>query len=508
MSRAYDSFRALVREAAVLGSVQSTLGWDQETMMPPAAAPLRAEQMAALSAIVHQRWTDPRLGDLLGECEADAALRADPAAAANLREFRRDYDRQRRLPTDLVAQIAKTSSESMEAWKQARQGSDFASFAPWLRNTLDLQRRKAECIGVPAPAPGGKATLYDALLDEYEPGMRASEVEAAFRPLREALAPLIAAVARSGRSPDESINRARVPVAQQIEFNRAVAAAVGFETDGGRLDVSAHPFSDGIGPGDTRMTTRYREDHFPEACFTALHESGHSLYEQGLPKTEAFGQPIAQAASLGIHESQSRMWENFVGRSRAFWEWALPLAKSMFGAAVAGFTVDQAFSAANAVKPHFIRVESDEATYNLHIMLRFDLERALLSGDLSVADLPGAWNARMKSDLGLTVTDDRMGCLQDVHWSMGAIGYFPTYTLGNLYAAQFWETIRRDLPDMAAQHARGEFGPLLGWLRSNIHAHGRRHPAPDLCVRITGRPLSHEPLVRHLKAKVSAVYGV
>ena len=197
-----------------------------------------------------------------------------------------------------------------------------------------------------------------------------------------------------------------------------------------------------------------------------------------------------------------------MGRSRAFWEWALPLAKSMFGAAVAGFTVDQAFSAANAVKPHFIRVESDEATYNLHIMLRFDLERALLSGDLSVADLPGAWNARMKSDLGLTVTDDRMGCLQDVHWSMGAIGYFPTYTLGNLYAAQFWETIRRDLPDMAAQHARGEFGPLLGWLRSNIHAHGRRHPAPDLCVRITGRPLSHEPLVRHLKAKVSAVYGV
>lgn len=510
MPAPYDVLRSLLRQAAVLGSVQSTLAWDQETMMPASAAGLRAEQLAALSAIVHQRWTDPKIGDLLSACEADASLLADPSgtAAVNLRELRRDYDRARKLPTDLVAEIARTSSEAMEAWKQARAASDFQAFTPWLRKTFDLQKRKAECFGVPRPGPGETTTLYDALVEDYEPGMTAQRIAAAFKPLRDALAPLIASAARSGRTPDESINRIKVSTDRQIEFNRLVAAAVGFDLGGGRLDVSTHPFSDGIGPGDTRMTTRYREDHFPEACFTTLHESGHSLYEQGLPKHDCFGQPIAQAVSLGIHESQSRMWENFVGRSRPFWEWALPQARKLFGSSLDAVTVEQAFSAANAVRPGFIRVESDEATYNLHIMLRFDLERALLAGDMTVDDLPGVWNDRMKSDLGLTVPDDRHGCLQDVHWSMGAVGYFPTYTLGNLYAAQFWEKINRDIPDLSARHSRGEFRPLLDWLRANIHSMGRRFPAPELCRSITGAPLSHEPLVRHLKAKVRAVYGV
>ena len=507
MNAAYDQLRAHVRQAAVLGSVQSTLAWDQETMMPASAAALRAEQLGALATIVHQRWTDPRLGDLLSACEADASLLRDSAAGANLRELRRDYDRARKLPTDLVAEITRTASEAMEAWKHARAASDFRAFAPWLRKTFDLQRRKAECLGVPRAAPGETTTLYDALVEDYEPGMTAQRIAAAFKPLREALTPLIASVARAPRTPDESINHVKVSLERQSEFNRLVAAAVGFDFSGGRLDISTHPFSDGIGPGDTRMTTRYRDDHFPEACFTTLHESGHSLYEQGLPKHDALGQPIAQAVSLGIHESQSRMWENFVGRSRAFWEWALPQAKRLFGG-MEGITVDHAFQAANTVRPGFIRVESDEATYNLHIMLRFDLERALLAGDMSVDDLPGVWNERMKSDLGLTVPDDRRGCLQDVHWSMGAVGYFPTYTLGNLYAAQFWEKINSDIPDLTTRHGRGEFRPLLDWLRTRIHSQGRRHSAPDLCRSITGKPPSHEPLIRHLKGKLSAVYGV
>lgn len=511
-SASYTELAGLARSAAVLGSATNTLAWDQETMMPPAAAPLRAEQLSVLSGMVHEQWTSGRIGDLLGECAEDASLRDDADASANLREWKRDYERARKVPTALVAEFARTTSEAMEAWKHARGASDFKAFAPWLEKVVGLCRRKAECWGPPAsPAGDGeKPTLYDALLDEFEPGMTAAQIERLFSPLRERLIPLIAAVAQaSAKKPvDESIHGIRVPVEQQKAFNTMVAARLGFDLNGGRLDESAHPFSDGAGPGDTRMTTRYRADHFMDALSSTLHETGHSLYEQGLDKKGRFGQPLAQAASLGIHESQSRMWENFVGRSRAFWEWALPEAKRAFAPALDRFSVDQAHRAANSVKPNFIRVDSDEATYNLHIMLRFDLERALFAGDLAVSDLPGAWNERIRKDLGLEVKDDRLGCLQDVHWSMGAIGYFPTYTLGNLYAGQMWGRITRDLPDLEIDVARGQFAPLLGWLRTHVHAPGRRWSAPELCRNITGSDLSHEPLMGVLEAKLRPLYGI
>lgn len=501
----YRELLSLLRDAAVLDSVRSLLGWDQETMMPPAGAELRSDQLAALSSLAHEKHTHPRVGELLAACEQDASLKSDPDAQVNLRWVRRDYDRATKLPTALVAEMAKTFSQSMDAWKDARAKSDFGAFAPWLSKVVDLNRKKAMCYA------GQSATgvdLYDALMDDFEPGMKAKKVDELFAPLRARLVTLIDAIRDSGKHPSDAPLKVKVPVTLQKEFNKFVAASVGFDLSGGRLDVSTHPFSETVGPGDTRMTTRYRDDGVPEALLTTLHESGHSLYEQGLPKREKFGQPLASYISLGIHESQSRMWENKVGRSLAFWKWCLPEMNARLGGAFAPYKADDLFRAVNAVKPHFIRVESDECTYNLHIMLRFDIERALIAGDLAVKDVPSVWNERMRKDLGLEVKEDRLGCLQDVHWSMGAIGYFSTYTLGNLFGAQFWETINRDIPDLDAKLAKGEFSPLLDWTREKIHSQGRRHGALELCQKITGKPLSHEALCNYLEKKLKPIYGI
>jgi carboxypeptidase Taq len=503
-SAAYGELTAHLRETAVLASASSVIGWDQETYMPPKGAELRGDQMAALSSIIHERRTSPRVGELLAACEADSTLAADEDAAANLREIRRDYDRATKLPPDLVRAFAETSSRAMHAWRDAREASDFAAFAPWLEKIVELNRRRAEALGIPE---GG--VQYDALLDEFEPGMDTAAISETFASLRAGLAPLIRAIADSGAAPDTAWQQTPIPVERQVAFNRSVVERMGFDLRAGRLDVSAHPFCDGLGPGDTRLTTRYAEDQFPGALSGTMHETGHGLYEQNLPKPGRFGQPLAEAASTGIHESQSRMWENFIGRGRPFWEWALPRIREAFGnPSIDALDVDTVFRGMNVVRPSLIRIESDEATYNLHIMLRFDLERALLSGDLAVADLPAAWNDRFRADFGIDVPDDARGCLQDIHWSMGAFGYFPTYTLGNLYAGQFWGAIRQALPDLDEQVRRGEFGALLEWLRANVFAHGRRYTAPQLCERITGRPLGHEPLLRYLEAKLKPIYGI
>jgi carboxypeptidase Taq len=499
---AYARLRAELREIATLNSVAATLGWDQEVMMPPAAAPLRGEQAALLSQLVHERRTSARLGDLIAACEADARLAADEDAAANLRGVRRDYDRNTRLPTALVKEIAETTTLAMHAWREARGESDFGAFAPWLEKIVELNRRSAECLGVPE---GGDA--YDALLDAFEPGMRAAELDRVFGELRAGLVPLIRELREAGERPATEWMEIPLSVERQAGYNRMVVERLGFDLRAGRLDVSPHPFCESPGPGDTRLTTRYDEGRLLSALHATMHETGHGLYEQNLPKAERFGEPLAQSASMGVHESQSRMWENFVGRGRPFWEWALPELKSRVDdAAVAALEVDDVYRGLNVVEPNLIRIESDEATYNLHIMLRFDLERAMLRGDLAVADLPGAWAERMRSDLGLEVPDHARGALQDIHWSMGAIGYFPTYTLGNLYAAQLWEAANAALPELDDQLRRGEFSGLLEWLKEKVHRQGRRHPAPELIRRATGQELSHEPLLRYLGGKLRAVY--
>ncbi|MDX9911996.1 MAG: carboxypeptidase M32 [Phycisphaerales bacterium] len=514
-SPAYRELKELLREIAHMRSTLGLLQWDQETYMPAAGSAARAGQKSLLAGLAHERATSPRLGELIAACEGDAALRSDEATAANLREMRRDYDLATKLPGDLVRALAETTSRAQDAWKHAREKNDFASFAPWLDKVLTLTRRKAECYGVPAATGGVPSELYDALLDEYEPSARAAEIETLFRPLEARLSAFVKDLRTRGTRPDDACVKLNIAREKQHAFGQFVIEKCGFRMNAGRLDEVTHPFCEGLAPGDTRLTTRYRESRWTDAFFGTLHEYGHGSYEQGLPihmelddPRNRFGEPLGHAVSLGIHESQSRMWENIVGRSRAFWQWAKPHADRMLGSGIERFSAEDVFRAVNVIEPGFIRVEADEGYYNLHIMLRFALERAMIRGDLAVRDLPGAWNERFKALFGVDVPDDTRGCLQDVHWSFGLIGYFPTYTLGNLYAASFWNALKRDLPDVDAKMERGEFAPVLSWFNDKIHRHGRMYPPRELCRRITGADLSTEPLMAYLGAKLGGVYGV
>lgn len=499
---AYDQLTQRLHERAVFSSIGTLLSWDQETKMPPKAGAYRADQLAMMSKMAHERATDPALGELLDACAADAEVQGDPAKAANVREAKKDFDRATKLPTELVVEMTETSSRAMEAWKDARAKSDFNAFKPWLEKQVELNRKKAACYGAPE---GG--VLYDALIEDYEPGIRSAEIEAIFAPLRARLIPLVAAIADKPAMSNAAEGRA-CPIPTQRKFLEEIASSLGYDMEGGRIDPTTHPFCETMGPKDVRLTTRYDENNFLDALQTTLHEAGHGVYEQGLETDDYFGEPRADAVSLGMHESQSRMWENQVGRSKAFWTWALPIAKKHFGSALDGLTVDDLHRSSNIVKPHFIRVESDEATYNFHVMLRFDIERLLIAGDLNAADIPAWWNERMKQDLGLDVPDDRRGCLQDVHWSMGAFGYFPTYTLGNLYCGQFWKTVNEEIPTLESSFEKGEFAPLLDWTREKIHRQGRTYMPQDLCERITGSRLTHEPLCDYLEAKLSDIYSL
>lgn len=502
LATSYEQLCRLVREASLLGSTGGLLSWDQETMMPHGGVELRSEQMAQLARMSHELATSPRINALLKECEGDAKLLKDPLAAANVRWIRHDYDRRTRLPAELVEEEAKLGSLGQHIWADARKESNFGRFRPHLEKIVDMLRRKASCYGW---AKGGEA--WDALAEDYEPGATAKDIAAVFTPLRDRLQNLLDDIRGSKRKLTNAINEIKVPLEKQREFVTFIAKQIGFDFNRGRLDTSTHPFCGGSHCNDVRITTRYREDSTLDALGSVMHECGHGIYEQGL-LFKHFGLPMGNAVSLGIHESQSRMWENQVGRSKAFWKWATPHARRIIGGAAAKLSVDDNYAAANRVKPDFIRVEADEATYNMHIFVRFELERAIIAGDLDVKDIPGEWNAKYKEYLGLKVPDDRRGCLQDVHWSGCSMGYFPTYTLGNLYCAQFFEKASEDISDLQRQIERGEFSELREWLNENIHQHGRRFTAAELCRRVTGKPLSADPLLRHLEGKLRPLYGV
>lgn len=497
----YPRFLKTIKEIETLNSIGSLLNWDQEVMMPPKGADFRAEQSSLVARLAHERFTSPQVDELLNHL-AGSPLVADPEsdAAAVVREVRRSYDRARKLPPSLVEEMARTATLAHPVWVDARKRSDYAAYQPWLERSLKLKREEAACVGY-------DGHVYNALLDPYEPDETAENLTRVFESLRGPLVDLVGRIASSGKKAPVEILQRTYPAAAQHALGVDAARRVGFDFDAGRLDISVHPFCSGIGPGDTRMTTRYDEHYFGDAFFGVLHETGHCLYEQGLPAEHA-GTPLAQAVSLGIHESQSRMWENLVGRGRPFWNHFFPKAKAAFPDALKDVGEDQWLFAINDVSPSLIRVEADEATYNLHVLLRFELEQAMLTGDLSTNDVPAAWNERMNKYLGLTPPDDARGCLQDVHWSHGSIGYFPTYTLGNLYAAQFYEQAKRDVSGLEAGFERGDFAPLLAWLRTNIHRHGKRYSARDLVKRITGQPLSARPLLDHLERKAKELYGV
>jgi carboxypeptidase Taq len=498
MSAAYDHLCRLTRETALLQSVEALLGWDERTYMPPAAGEYRAEQMTYLAGVIHQRRTDRRIGELLSELAVSPLVKDTHSdAAATIRQLKRDYEKQTKLPQSLVEELTRASVLGQQAWVEARKNNDFPAFAPHVKKLFELKRQQAAALGFQKHA-------YDALLDDFEPDARTADVAKVLADLRSELVPLVQAIMQSSRRPDASIVTREYPAAAQEMFGKAAAAAIGFDFRRGRLDVTHHPFCSGMGPHDCRITTRYDERFFPSAFFGTLHEAGHGMYDQGL-RPEFFGLPPGSYLSLGIHESQSRMWENLVGRSRSFWQHFFPKFRESFSSA-RDVSLDDFYFAINGVEPSLIRVEADEATYNLHIIVRFELEQALLSGDLPVDDLPEAWRAKYQEYLGVAPADDADGCLQDIHWSAALIGYFPTYSLGNIYAAQFFEQADKDLGGLASQFSCGDFTPLKEWLQRNIHHRGQCYTAAELVQLVTGQPLTHAPLMRHLRGKLEPLY--
>ena len=423
--KAYGELLARVREEGLLTTVEALLEWDEETYMPPGGVENRSEQLALIAGLLHEHGTDPRIGDLLAEVEGSDLL-GEPMSpvAVNVRVLRREYDRSIRMPRRLVEQVARTTALAQKAWAAARAESRFALFRPWLEQIVELKRAEAACVGY-------EAEPYDALIEDYEPGLSSAVVARLFEALRLALVPLAARIAAARRQPDASLLKRHFPRDRQQAFGARVASTVGFDFTRGRLDLAIHPSCTGIGPGDCRITARFDDRDFAGGVLTILHEVGHALYDQGLDPAH-HGTPMGEALSVGMDESQARFWENRVGRSRGFWEHCYPRARELFSESLGDVARADFFFALNRVSPSLIRVNADEVTYNLHVLVRFELERALVSGHLRAADLPAAWNAAYRDALGLVPANDAEGCLQDGHWADGLLGYFPTYTLGDV----------------------------------------------------------------------------
>ena len=490
----YQHLTARMNEASLAGSAASVLSWDLETYQPKAGNSWRGEQMAWLSGQAHRLSTAPEVGDWLKACE-DEGFAEESVEAVNLRGWRRDYRRAVCLSPEFVEEFSRTTTVAHEVWIEARKASDFTRFQPILEKLIELSQRKAD-------AYGWTVSRYDALMDEYEPGMRSADIAALFSSLGPKLRELIGPAVEYSRRVPENLLQGHYPQAAQAAFNAEVARAIGFDFEAGRIDTSVHPFCTGLGPGDTRLTTRYDEGDFLSSLYGVLHEAGHGMYDQGLNAGE-WGRPAGSAVSLGIHESQSRLWENHVGSSLAFWEHWLPKAADHFPN-LKNLSPEQITAYASRVKPDFIRVEADEVTYDQHIILRFEIEKQLIEGTLPVADVPAFWNERFEQLLGLKVPEDRLGCLQDVHWSFGGFGYFSTYTLGNLNAAQLMVSARAALPDLDGQLAQGTYVGLLSWLREHIHTHGRRFDPAELMSRATGQSTGTEAHLAHLRRKYVA----
>ncbi len=504
MSTRLEQLKQRMGQLSDLRHVSSLAHWDQQTMMPRLGVGGRAESLATLERISHDIFIDDETGRLL-DGAANELNGADPASddASLVRLVRRQWDKARRVPTDLAAELTRAASIGQEAWINARRESDFAAFVPYLERNFELAREYVAChLG-----HDGYECAYDVVLDDYEPEMKTTAVAALFAELRAELVPLIARLTSDEAEVDDSPLHGHFPVAEQRPLIAATVAMMGFTPEGWRLDDTVHPFATRIGRGDVRITTRWDESYFPAALFGAMHECGHGLYEAGIPASLARS-PLGSGESLGMHESQSRLWENMVGRGRPFSGVLAPLVAEHLGGQLTGLDGDTLFKAVNRVHPSYIRVESDEVTYALHIVLRFELEQQLIDGTLPIEDLPEAWNSRFVEFFGLEVDNDSHGVLQDVHWSSGLIGYFPTYALGNLIAGQLWERAHSELPDLDQQLAQGELAGLREWLGQRIHRHGSKFTTTELLEREAGGPISVGPFVRYLKAKLSDVYGL
>jgi carboxypeptidase Taq len=494
----YVRLRERLAEVWDISKSASILAWDQQTKMPARGAAGRAEQLATLGRIAHEKFTDAEVGRLLEQLQGfEEAHPYDSVEASLIRVTRRDWEKARRVPSELRAELTRSSSLALPVWAQARQDSDFATFLPHLRHAMELRHRYIDCFDV-VDEP------YDILLDDFERGMKAADVRQVFDRLKAEQVPLVAEVAAHAAE----IRRptGEFPVERQNAFELEVLARFGYDPDAWRIDETIHPFASGGGPDDIRLTTRHFADSL-DGMWATMHEFGHGLYEHQVSR-ELDRTPLSRGVSLGVHESQSRMWENLVGRSLPFWKFFYPRLRESFPEQLGGFELDDWFRYVNRVEPSWIRVEADEATYNLHIIVRFELEQEILSGAVALEELPEAWNARFADYLGLDVPDDRRGILQDMHWAGGHIGYFPTYALGNVISAQLWERIREELPDLDDQFEQGEFGGLREWLRDNLHAQGRKFTPVETLERVVGGPIDPEPYLRYLREKLGGIYGL
>lgn len=499
MSQAkFETLKARLGEISDINSAISLLHWDQEVYMPPKAASGRGQQLATLSGLAHRLFTNPEIGGLILDLQNDGDLEADDAKL--LSEAAHDYNHAMKLPEAFVQKFAIARAEAFEAWTKARKESDFAQFQPHLQRILDMMLEKAEYLGY-------KGSPYNALLDEYERGMTAEYLKTLFGDLAPRQQDFVQRLVNAPGQPDLSWLKQEWDPAAQWDFGIGILKEMGYDFEAGRQDKSVHPFSINFDTTDVRITTRIDPKDLFSGLMGSIHEGGHALYEQGFLEKDR-RTVLGQAISLGIHESQSLLWENIIGRSLAFWRRHTPALIQAYPGQLDGRTPAEIYRAVNHVTPSFIRVEADECTYNLHVIVRFEIELALVEGDLKVAEVPEAWNAKMKQYLGLDVPNDALGCLQDIHWSHGSIGYFPTYALGNLYSAQIFEAAERALPDLWAQVEAGDFAPLLGWLRKNIHEVGRRKTAVELIRGVTGEAPGADPFMRYLEKKYLPLYGL
>lgn len=490
----YSKLKEHFQEARLLESALELLGWDERTYIPPLGYTHRGNQNALLAKLHHERISAPWVGDLLGELTPEALkLPEDHEIHVNTREWLKVYTRAKKVPVGLVEELNKTLVQSQQVWQDARRENKFGTFAPLLQRVFELKKQEALYV-----RPGGD--VYEVLLDDYEPGFSSKKLDALISGLKPKLIELMGKIQSKQCEKPPIQLQGPFAIEKQKVLSELVASFIGFDFEKGRLDTTAHPFCTGIGPGDCRITTKFDESDFTSGLLGVMHEAGHGIYEQGMDSLK-YGLPTGSFCSLGIHESQSRLFENLIGRSRKFWQWALPVAKRIFSPTLGSVSLEDFVYSINIVRPNLIRIESDELTYNFHIMLRYELEKAMLTGDLKVSDLPQAWNEKIKNYLGLDVPNDSKGCLQDIHWSAGLIGYFPTYMLGNLFSAQIM------------RHAKSKFGwhdsdietfltKLNPWLRKNIHTAGKTYSSMQLVEKITGEKLNSDAFLAHLEGKL------
>ncbi|MBI3740163.1 MAG: carboxypeptidase M32 [Chloroflexi bacterium] len=484
-----------------LTKIAWVLSWDQQTMMPMKGAAVRAEHLASLGKVIHEKFISPEIAKLLDDLSGyEASLPYDSDDASLIRVTRRDYEKEARVPAELRADMTRTAALARQAWVAARQESNYGLFLPHLEKNVALKHKYVECFDE-------SENVYDILLDDYERDMKTREVTAIFDALKQDLVPLIAAIGKKSDAVSDACLHGNFPIEQQREFALSIITRFGFDPDAWRLDPTVHPFASSAGTNDIRITTRYYADFISPSLFGSMHECGHGLYENGVsPALERT--PLCRGTSLALHESQSRMWENLVGRSRAFWKFFYPKLQTAFPDQFKRVDAETFYRAINKVQPSLIRVEADEATYNLHIILRFELEQEIMRGELRLKDLPDAWNARMKAYLGIDVPNDAQGVLQDIHWSAGSIGYFSTYSLGNIISAQIWEKVLADIPDLSERFARGEFMNLREWLRDRLHKHGRKFTPRETMDKVVGGFIDVKPYVRYLQKKFGEIYGI